>query len=251
MRQLPPAWLPTARMNSFFGRALTVSSDCESVSIMAVSTGVRAAQREATRARLLSAAVECLLERGYCATTTLAVQNQAQVARGALLHHFPTRAQLFGALVEHLVASNEAAVLEALHSEPNPDDVDHVRRSVGVLFAALSRPAFQAELELWAAARTDAELRSALRQAEGGARRELARVVDTVFGPDLVARAGYAAAAELTVTLLRGLVVSLPLRENTSDLQSFLDTWASTLRHLLDAPGDMSSPDSEHQTEEL
>ncbi|MGC9539725.1 helix-turn-helix domain-containing protein, partial [Streptomyces sp. UG1] len=47
-------------------------------------------QREATRAQIVDAAVQSLIEVGVAATTTLEVQRRAGVSRGALLHHFPT-----------------------------------------------------------------------------------------------------------------------------------------------------------------
>lgn len=185
----------------------------------------RDAQRERTRARILTAAQSSLLEHGYAATSTLAVQARAGVSRGALLHHFPTRALMFGALVEHLVASNERAVREALAA--HPETREPLRAALQVLYDALRRPAFQAELELWAAARTDAELRRALLEAERRARRDLHRVVDEVLTRDGVAVDD--TSAELTVVLLRGLVTALPLREDPARSARLLDAWAAVL----------------------
>lgn len=183
-----------------------------------------------------------LLENGYAATSTVAVQQRAEVSRGALLHHFPSRALLFGALVEHLVASNEQAVLSALDVARRDTPHDRLRAALQVLFDALSRPAFQAELELWAAARTDPELRVALRTAESGARRDLRRVVDVVFGGDVTALPGYPVAAEMTIAMLRGLVISLPLREGAASSSALLDEWTTVLDHLLNT-ADVPTPD--------
>lgn len=201
--------------------------------------GVRSAQREATRTLILEAAVSSLLEKGYAATSTVAVQHRAGVSRGALLHHFPSRALLFGALVEHLVASNEEAVLLGLEAAPLGTHWGSLRGGLQVLFEALRRPAFQAELELWSAARTDPELRVALRSAESGARRDLRRVVDVVFGGEVTCLPGYSSAAEMTIALLRGLIIALPLRESTASSETLLDEWSTLLQHLLrtaDAP---------------
>ena len=49
-----------------------------------------------------------LIEQGTARTTTLEVQRRAGVSRGALLHHFPTVAQLLSATVGELVRRNEA-----------------------------------------------------------------------------------------------------------------------------------------------
>src|SRR3954447_19983040 len=57
----------------------------------------------ATRAALLDAALESLVDRGYAATTTIETARRAGVSRGAQLHHFRTRAELLTAAVEHLL----------------------------------------------------------------------------------------------------------------------------------------------------
>lgn len=195
--------------------------------------GVRSAQRDATRTLILEAAVSSLLEKGYVATSTVAVQHRAGVSRGALLHHFPSRALLFGALVEHLVASNEEAVLLGLEAASLGTHRGSLRGALQVLFEALRRPAFQAELELWSAARTDRELRVALRSAESGARRDLRRVVDVVFGGEVTSVSAYPVVADMTIALLRGLIISLPLRESTASSEALLDEWSTVLQHLL------------------
>ncbi len=63
----------------------------------------RREERTATsRARILDAAVECLVECGYGDATTLRIQARAGVSRGRLLHHFPSREALLVAASQHL-----------------------------------------------------------------------------------------------------------------------------------------------------
>jgi AcrR family transcriptional regulator len=57
---------------------------------------------EATRERLIAAARELFGERGYEATPIEAVLESSGVARGALYHHFPSKAELFGAVAEEV-----------------------------------------------------------------------------------------------------------------------------------------------------
>ncbi|MBV9950634.1 MAG: helix-turn-helix transcriptional regulator, partial [Acidimicrobiia bacterium] len=48
------------------------------------------AERSATTQRaLIEAAVELLIERGWAATTAVAVCERAGCTRGALIHHYP------------------------------------------------------------------------------------------------------------------------------------------------------------------
>ncbi|MHB1802402.1 MAG: TetR/AcrR family transcriptional regulator, partial [Actinomycetes bacterium] len=63
-----------------------------------------------TRRRILDATLLTLVERGHAGTTTLAVQRRAGVSRGALLHYFPTRADLLVAAVSD-VAEAQVRVL--------------------------------------------------------------------------------------------------------------------------------------------
>jgi AcrR family transcriptional regulator len=84
-------------------------------------TGRKAEQRDATRATLLSVARELFTERGYAATSTTEIADQAGVTRGALYHHFTAKDDLFRAVFEQLeqevvdrVARGAAAGADAL-----------------------------------------------------------------------------------------------------------------------------------------
>ncbi|MGI9285466.1 MAG: TetR/AcrR family transcriptional regulator, partial [Pseudomonadales bacterium] len=61
------------------------------------------AQKSAmTRDRILDAAIECFINLGYTNVTTAKVASAAGVSRGAMLHHFPSKADLIQATVEYL-----------------------------------------------------------------------------------------------------------------------------------------------------
>ena len=109
-----------------------------------------------TRAALLDAALDSLVERGYAATTTIETARRAGVSRGAQLHHFATRAQLLTATVEHLLERRMAEFRAALAtSDPGADLLD---AAIDLLWSMFQGPAFAAWVELWIAARTDPEL---------------------------------------------------------------------------------------------
>ena len=119
------------------------------------------AQRSgATRAKILDATVRCLVERGYAETTTVEVLARADVPRGTLLHHFPTKVDLLVAAVRHVARrrldglAGELAALPAGH--------DRLDALIDVVWRHFNSPLFWAALEMWNAARTDAELRGAL-----------------------------------------------------------------------------------------
>jgi AcrR family transcriptional regulator len=62
------------------------------------------AERSAsTRALLLEATIDSLVEVGWTATTTSEVVRRAGVSRGAQVHHFPTKDDLVLAAMEHVI----------------------------------------------------------------------------------------------------------------------------------------------------
>src|ERR1700727_1504376 len=64
--------------------------------------GPNAERRATTRDKILAAAVRCLNDVGYAQTSTVRVAAEADVARGSLLHQFPTRIDLILAVAQHV-----------------------------------------------------------------------------------------------------------------------------------------------------
>jgi AcrR family transcriptional regulator len=188
-------------------------------------------QRAATYRKIVEVAVESLIETGYAATTTVEVQRRAGLSRGALLHHFPTREQLFTAAVHRLVEANIEAMWAELAAAP--PDADPISRGMRVLRRAARHPSFGAELELWGAARSDERLRTALRAAERGALHELRAVIDSIFGPRIAALPRYPIVVDLTIQLMRGLAISESLHDRARDEEPLIDHWAQIVRDLL------------------
>ena len=185
----------------------------------------------AMRQRLLDAAVACLIELGVAGTTTLAVQNRAGTSRGALLHHFPTHADLIAARVAELVKRNEQAVAASRADVTQPHD--KLRAAIGALAFAGRQPAYLAELEMWAVARTDQPLKQALIAAERMARREIDRVYAELFGKWADSEA-YPVAAALTQHFLRGLTISENLRSSPSRREALITAWTEAMRTMLE-----------------
>jgi AcrR family transcriptional regulator len=117
----------------------------------------QAERRAATRTQLLDATIECLHERGYAGTTTTEIAERAGVSRGAQLHHFPTKAELVTAAVEHLFARRHAEFVRAIAALPA--GTRRAEAAIDLLWSMVSGPPFYAWLELAVAARTDIALR--------------------------------------------------------------------------------------------
>jgi AcrR family transcriptional regulator len=121
----------------------------------------QAERRARTRAALLDATIECLNEFGYADTTTNRIVERAGVSRGAQVHHFPTKAELVIEAVRHLSDRRRAELLREAKRLPD-EGPDRVRAALDLLWKIHTGPLFGASLELWTAARTDRDLRTAL-----------------------------------------------------------------------------------------
>ena len=71
-----------------------------------------------TRARVLDAAIECLIDEGYPGTTTKRIAERTGVSRGAQQHHFPKRHDLVIQAVTHLANRRLAELPRDLDEAP-------------------------------------------------------------------------------------------------------------------------------------
>lgn len=128
---------------------------------MAVKKRRTQAERSAaTRKVLLDATIKCLFEHGYGATTTIMVAKEAGVSRGAMLHQFPSKADLMAFVVE---ADFEEEV--GLYAQLLADFTDPRERLVQypeATWQILSRPSGVAVLEILQGSRSDTALREKL-----------------------------------------------------------------------------------------
>ena len=116
----------------------------------------QAERTAATRSALLDATFDALVELGYRGATTTEVVHRAGVSPGALLHHFPTKADLLSAAVGDVFQRRQEEYRKAVAGlGPAQDKLDAV---IDLLWSMYSGPTFTAWLELWVAARTDPEL---------------------------------------------------------------------------------------------
>lgn len=176
----------------------------------------RQARAVRTRGQILAAAVDVMVEHGYAGLTMQRVQAAAGVTRGALTHHFSSMRELAVAAVDYLARAQAAEIEETL-SETGPTAV------VDVLHEAIRRPTYVAGLELWVAARTDPELRAALRPGAQDLGRQL-RAPFRALAADLDA-ARLDIFADGLLSLLRGLAVGGVLRDRPGLEKAVLRAW--------------------------
>jgi AcrR family transcriptional regulator len=141
------------------------------------------AQRTAeTRRALLDATYDSLVEGGYRATTTTEVAHRAGVSLGALLHHFPTKADLLSAAAEHAFERRQQEFQQAM-DDLDPD-ADRLDASVDLLWRMLSGPAFTVSVELVVAARTDPDLAAAFVEVDRRFMESCKQMYAALFPPE-------------------------------------------------------------------
>ena len=122
--------------------------------------GPNAQRRNATRRRLLEAAVSSLYELGYHRTSTVVVTERAGVSRGSLLHQFPSKADLMVGVAEYIAELRGQAHLAGLGGVPlGPQRLASL---VDILWGQMSSPSGVARLEIMLASRSDPELAAKL-----------------------------------------------------------------------------------------
>jgi AcrR family transcriptional regulator len=166
---------------------------------------------EAMRERLLDATLDLLAERGWAEVSTNDVVRHARVSRGALAHHFPSKAALMEAAARRVIEQKTAdfeAAFDAL--APDQRTVEH---ALDLLWSYFQGPDFAALLELIVAARTNPDLREVLADAPE-------RIIDAALAIffDLFPRTGTnpdaAVGLRATFAMMTGMAVNAVLDED-------------------------------------
>lgn len=196
---------------------------------MTSSAATRVPQEERTRAmrqRLMDATVDLLVEKGFGGTTTTLVSERAGVSRGAQLHHFPTKNDLVVAAVAHLTEIRGSELEAAVAKLPRGTGrTEAVVQMLGEHFASR---VFTAALELWVAARTDAQLHEAVGPLERNLGRETHRLTVELLGVD-DSTPGVRELVQATLDLVRGLGLANTLGDDARRRRRILKEWARTL----------------------
>ena len=133
-------------------------------------------RRSETRARLLAATQEALVERGYAGTTTTEVCRRGGVSQGALFKHFASKGELLAATAERLFANLIDAYRDSLPRLAGIED--RAAAAVQLLWDVFEDARLLAAIELYGAARTDRDLAARLApvaERHGENLRQLAR----------------------------------------------------------------------------
>jgi AcrR family transcriptional regulator len=161
------------------------------------------------------------------------------VSRGRLLHHFPSRDVLLVAAAQHLAEQRVQATVARAAAELQgfPRGVERLDRVVELMWATHHEPHYWAAIELWTAARTNAEIANALLDAERRLGETIRSAVDAMFGPAFIDRACYPAVRDLLLSSMRGVALTYAFDRRDPRRDPHLADWKATARTLLDGKG--------------
>lgn len=159
----------------------------------------------ATRERLLEAAFRCLVEEGFAGTTTTLVCRRSRLSRGALLHHFPSKADLLAAAADYVFHRRLGEFREAFSGAP--PESRSAATAIDLMWRMLSGSTYYAWLELLLASRTDPALRDRLHDVQ----ERFSAEVQQIYEELLPARDGHGAgrrtAPIFAFVVLKGLAL--------------------------------------------
>ncbi|MGX6447444.1 TetR/AcrR family transcriptional regulator [Patulibacter sp. S7RM1-6] len=172
---------------------------------MSTAIEPKQARSQATRRKLLDAAVEELVEVGYAKLTTPSVARRAGVSRGAQQHHFPTKATLVREAVQRLIERQlEELTARSASARAGADAVPAV---LDALYEMYSGPLFTASIELVLAARGDAELSAIAGPLEREVSRGVSARAAELFGPECAAHPAFDRRLPHCLATIRGIAL--------------------------------------------
>lgn len=160
---------------------------------------------EATRARVLDAAVACIADDGFAPTNLARIAERAGMTTGAIQHQFGDKAALLAAVVER---GFERLVdrLARLPGGPQPMD-ERVASVIGALWEGYDAATTRASLEILLATRGDDVFHRASLGFLAAVRERIDRLWMGTFWDLEIGRARHVDAQRLVFTTLNGLAL--------------------------------------------
>jgi AcrR family transcriptional regulator len=187
----------------------------------------QAERRAATRTALLDASIECLVEEGYANTTTRSIAERAGVTPGALHHHFASKAELLSESVRQVRRRFGTEMLA--NGPPDAPSIQaRCEQLLDRMWEVHRGPFFQASMELFVAARTDAELRATLGELQHEAAR-LNVVAARILYPEMADEPGFAQVIDTGQAAIRGLALLAFVDEAEADA-----AWPALRAHIIE-----------------
>lgn len=195
----------------------------------AVARAPKQARSRATRAKILDATIECLVQRGYAGTSTTEIGGRAGVSQGALFKHFGSKLDLLAAAVERLFEAMVADYQRQLAALATRAPEERLAAAIRLLRETFAEPRLQAAFELYVAARTDPDLRAVIEPALRAHRDNLRSVARTLFPAEALRNPDFDAVVDVVLDTMQGAAlgaVVLPDPDREAPALDALERWA-------------------------
>jgi len=191
-----------------------------------------------TRERLIQSTLDEIFEVGYHAATTQEIAARANVSRGALLHHFPARADIVLAAMEELLEDGTRQI-RAVADEVQSGKIS-LEGFVEFLWQLFSGRFFYLSLEMITEARNDPELCERMIPVVKRFHQALDGIWSKFCDPQKRPPQQARIILNLTLCLVRGMGVQTVLRPDPGYYRELIEAWKALLPQLIDGPtGDL------------
>lgn len=184
----------------------------------------QAERTDGTKRALIEATIQIIHRIGYGGATTALIAQEAGVTRGAILHHFGTRAELMANVIQH-VFEKERHEYERLDAEK------HLGHKIAdwpaMLWAMFSQPSGLAVLEILQAARSDAELSERVKSTQLAIEETALTEVNKDFGMPLDSKS--MERMRLLVWSIRGLAIAQVLVKDPEEIGASVELFSRIL----------------------
>ena len=175
----------------------------------------------------MDATLSVILRDGWSGASTLKICDEAQVSNGAQTHHFPKKNDLLIAALKHNRDAMQGQTAQRLNRKNK--DAMSISDFLDVLrLTKQDESYFYATLESLIAARTDEPLREELQTLDtewiqslrNASTRDVGTLPDGLSAEDIT---------ELTLYLVRGMVVQRGVHQNNKHLDKMFALWRTLL----------------------
>jgi len=186
-------------------------------------------RRKRTQDRLLQAAIEILIERGFSNLTVDLVSRRAGVSRGAQTNYYPTKRDLLLATARQVVTEGMPEPLPRLPKPPTRTDVLEVfiRESRRVFLS----PRYTAMIELHVAGRHDPALADELELLQREARQAMDDIWLDLFTATGASRKDAKDIIEMSDHFFRGVALLACIQTRGPSAKE-IEPWAVSLRKI-------------------
>ena len=176
-----------------------------------------------TKAALLAATIDGVLENGYASVTSADIAQRAGVTRGAVAHHFASKTDLVLAAMQTIADTVTDKFIGQL---PEPGaGIDALGDMLDTLWALHTSRPYSAARDIWVGARAEPETRRALQELEKDLATRFRAAVSAIF-TDTVPAAVVAQLLNTTIATVRGLTLTVDIDEERTE-------WKTVRGHLL------------------